>query len=243
MSKSKNNIDTNTITFGSDLDFASAEAYNLLRTCITFSFPEDEGEKKGKVIATTSASPSEGKSYTSVNLACSLAESGKKVALIDCDMRRPSLASKLDLPLSPGLSNILVNSSGNPGDKIHRKAIHELADVVTAGDIPPNPSELLGSARMQRLVAAFTQRYDYVILDLPPVLSVSDPLIVTKIVDGYIVVLKHGSTSKGELQEAIRQMKMMEAHILGFVYNGYRKEGGSYRKYYKNKYKYEYSKE
>ena len=116
----------------SELNFASKEAYNLLRTNIVFSFPDSES---GKVVGISSSCPSEGKSFTAINLAASLAEAGNTVLLVDCDMRRPSIAKTLGKPLSPGLSNLLVSNDKNV---VHKGIINENLSVVTAGDIPPN---------------------------------------------------------------------------------------------------------
>ena len=217
----------------SELNFASKEAYNLLRTNIVFSFPDSEN---GKVVGISSPCPSEGKSFTAINLAASLAEAGNTVLLVDCDMRRPSIAKTLGKPLSPGLSNLLVSNDKNV---VHKGVINENLSVVTAGDIPPNPSELLGSEKMQAVIELFRNHFDYIILDLPPVTAVADPLIVTKFIDGVILVIRHKITKRGDIREAIRQLKMTGVRILGFVYNGYRSSGsygykkyGKYSKYY-----------
>ena len=213
---------------GADLDFATKEAYNLLRTNLSFSFPEKVG---GKLIGITSSCPQEGKSFTAANLAYVLAEAGNKTLLIDADMRRPSLAKTLQLSLSPGLSNLLVN-----GDQsvIHKNVLHENLSAVMAGDLPPNPSELISSEKMQGILTVFSKHFDYIIIDLPPVTSVSDPLAISKVVDGIIVVLRHEVTRRSEVQETIRQLRFVKAHILGFVYNGYSAHGGSYYRHRSN---------
>lgn len=208
---------------GPELDFASAEAYKLLRTNLMFSFPNKEG---GKIVGMTSPRPQDGKSFSSINLAYSLAEAGHNVILIDGDMRRSSLASTLGKPLSPGLSNYLV---GDAKDVIHKNVLHENLSLMTAGDPPPNPAELIGSERMQTVLDALGKRYDYVILDLPPVNLVSDPLVVSKYLDGIILVLRHTHSKQREIKEAVRQLQFVKARIVGFVYNGYNKKG-SYRR-------------
>ena len=215
----------------SELNFASKEAYNLLRTNIVFSFPDSEG---GKVVGMSSASLAEGKSFTAINLAASLAEAGNTVLLMDCDMRRPSISKSLGKPLSPGLSNLLVNNDKNV---VHKGVLNENLSLVTAGDIPPNPSELLGSEKMRAVVTLFREHFDYIILDLPPITAVADPLIVTKLVDGMVVVVRHKVTKRGEIMDSIRQLRMTGVRILGFVYNGYRSSGSyGYKKYGKYKY-------
>ncbi len=238
--KKKNNGETedqNSLgKVGEELDFATKEAYNLLRTNLSFSFPEKTG---GRMIGVTSSCPQEGKSFTAVNLAYVLAEAGNRTLLIDADMRRPSLAKTLQKPLSPGLSNLLVN-----GDQsvIHKNVLHPNLSAVMAGDLPPNPSELISSEKMRGILSVFSKHFDFIIVDLPPVTSVSDPLAISQVVDGMIVVLRHERTRRSELQETIRQLRFAKAHILGFVYNGYSHGSGYYRRRssysYKNYYYY-----
>ena len=229
--KSKKNMRTvqGVQKIGGELDFSSAEAYNLLRTNLLFAFP---GKVDGKLIGVTSPSPSEGKSFTVVNLAYSLAKDGKRVLIIDADMRKPSVAEKLHLASAPGLSNLLVDREG---DFIHTGILHENMSVLTAGDIPPNPSELIGSEEMERVLKKFTETFDYVIVDLPPVMEVSDPLIVAKYLDGIAVVVMHEHSYRSDIRECIRKLQFVKAHILGFVYNGYHSNVKSYYKkhYYK----------
>ena len=220
----------NTQKFGDQLNFAAAEAYNLLRTNVSFALPGKEG---GKIIGVTSPCPQEGKSYTSINLCYALAKNGSKVLLIDADMRRPSIAKSLGVKPAPGLSNIL---SRQADIMAYTDILHENVSVIVSGDIPPNPSELLGSEAMKQLLEKMSQQYDYIIIDLPPVVSVSDALIISKFIDGIMVVLRHGHTRRKNVQETVRQLRFVEARILGFVYNGYRRGGGYYkkaRKYYK----------
>ena len=204
---------------GKELDFASREAYNLLRTNISFAFPDQKG---GKVIGITSTSPQDGKSKTSINLAYSLAESGKRVLLIDGDMRRPSVCTTLELPMEPGLSEVL--SGGIEETPVHKSVLHENMDVLLSGRIPPNPSELIGSHGMEALLEKCKEIYDYVILDMPPVMSVSDPVVASRYISGMIIVVRHEKTGKRELAETIRQLEYVNVKILGFVYNRFDKK-------------------
>ena len=213
---------TKTVKIGKDLDFASSEAYKLLRTNIMFSVPDREG---GKVIGITSPCPQEGKSTTSLNLAYSLAEAGNKVILVDADMRRPSISGMLDMPRSPGLSNRLTNGDVNA---INFGVLHENLSVMFSGEIPPNPSELISSDNMKALIEEFRSNYDYVIIDLPPVTAVSDPLVMSKNIDGLAIVLRHGHTRRRDVMETMRQLKLVDAKILGFIFNGYSKAKPSY---------------
>lgn len=199
---------------GKELDFASAEAYNLLRTNLAFSLPDNDS---CKVIGITSPCPQEGKSTTSLNLAYSLAEAGNAVLLIDSDMRRPSICKMLDIPKTPGLSNLFSEDLENA---IHTGVLSERLSVLLSGDIPPNPSELIVSEKMKKLIERFRNEYDYVIVDLPPVISVSDSIAMSKNIDGMIVIVRHGHTKRRDVVEAMRQLKLVNINVLGFVYNG-----------------------
>lgn len=199
---------------GPELSFAAAEAYKLLRANLLFSLPANED--KCRVIGTISSIPMEGKSTTTINLAYSIAETGKKVLLIDADMRLPTLAKKLDLQLSPGLSNLLAGLSvGN--DVLRASGLHENLHVICAGDIPPNPSELLGGELMERVIASLSKSYDYILFDLPPVTTVSDGLVLSKLLDGMVVVVRRGFCDKQSLAEAMRQIQFRNVKVLGFV--------------------------
>lgn len=198
---------------GAELDYASREAYNLLRTNISFAFPDIEG---GKVVGVCSSCPQEGKSTTSINLAYSLAEAGHKVLLIDGDMRRPSVCEAVGIEEEPGLSDMLA---GNENAVARKGILHERMDVLPSGHIPPNPSELIGSHKMMTVLEKFKKEYDYIIVDLPPALSVSDPIAVSKYLDGMIIVVRHAKTRRRDIVETIRQLEYANVKILGFVYN------------------------
>lgn len=228
------------LKLGSNLSFASSEAYNLLRTNLSFLFTEETG--RGKIIGVTSACPQEGKSFTSTNIAYTFAADGKKVLLIDGDMRCPTLYIKLNIPSTPGLSNLLVGSDVKP---IVKGVLHENLDVLSSGDIPPNPADLIGSARMQELLNQLASVYDYVFLDLPPVNEVSDPISVSKYLDGMIMVIRHGGSRQSEVMEMVRRLNFVNARLLGFVYNSYsivrgRHSGGGYNYGYGKRYGYGY---
>lgn len=224
---------------GANMSFASAEAYKLLRTNLMFSF---SGSEKCHIIGMTSSFRGEGKSLTAINLAYSLAEAKKKVLLIEGDMRLPTLSNRLSLHASPGLSNLLVGLINSVSDTIQhfRVQVEEddfiSLDVIAAGDIPPNPSELLGSDRMQALLDRLRERYDYIILDLPPVTAVTDALVASRLVDGMVLVVRNNHAIRGALAETIRQLKLVNTRILGFAFNGAVESGSGYYKsknYYK----------
>ena len=227
--------------FGPNMDFATTEAYKLLRTNIIFSFPE---EATGRVIGITSSIQNEGKSSTACNTAYALAESGAKVILLEADLRRPTLSSKLGLARTPGLTNLLVGK-GDYRELIQHCDLSPVMDVITSGDVPPNPSELLSASRMERLLEELKQNYDYIIVDLPPVTVVSDALAVSKYLDGVLLVVRSGVSDRQMLAEALRQLNMVDVQILGFVYRDSEENKKKYaRKYSKKYYKYyqEYAK-
>ena len=220
--------------FGPNLNFAVTEAYKLLRTNIMFSLPE-EGDCH--VIGVTSSIQSEGKSSTACNLAYALAETGNKVLLLEGDLRRPTLASKMGLAKTPGISNLLV-SNGEYHEAIQQCSLAPQMDILTSGDIPPNPSELLSSNRMVRLMEQLKSDYQYIIFDLPPVAAVADALAVAKLLDGIVMVVRAGVTDQQFLSDAMRQLELVNLRILGFVY----RESGSNNPKYSNRCTYEYGK-
>ena len=235
MKKKDKSLETQKITkVGTELDFASREAYKLLRTNVSFAFPDEEG---GKVVGICSACPQEGKSTTTINLAFSLAEANNKVLLIDGDMRRPSVCKIVGIDKEPGLSDIL---SGNSDIVEAHAVLHENLSVLVSGHIPPNPSELIGSHKMSVLLEEYKKQYDYILIDLPPVLSVSDPVAISKYLSGMIIVVRHDKTGRRDLAETMRQLEYANAKILGFVYNRISQDNKKKAKYRKgNKYSYE----
>ena len=228
----------------SNMSFAASEAYKLLRTNLMFSF---SGGDDCRIIGMTSSFRGEGKSLTSINLAYTLAETRKKVLLIEGDMRLPTIARRLRLRATPGLSNLLVGinslrESVQPFSVEVEDDVTVTVDVLVSGDIPPNPSELLGSERMQVLLSALRERYEYIVFDLPPVTAVTDALVVSKLVDGMVVVVRNNHAVRGALAETIRQLKLVNARILGFAFNGATESGSGYYKgksYYKKNYYYQ----
>ena len=235
MKKKDKSLETKKTTkIGSELDFASREAYKLLRTNVSFAFPDETG---GKVVGICSACPQEGKSTTTINLAFSLAEANNKVLLIDGDMRRPSVCKMVEIDKEPGLSDVL---SGNSDVAETHAVLHENLSVLVSGHIPPNPSELIGSNKMSVLLEKYKKQYDYILIDLPPVLSVSDPVAISKYLSGMIIVIRHDKTGRRDLAETMRQLEYANAKILGFVYNRISQDNKKKKKYSKgDKYDYE----
>ena len=214
-----------------ELSFAAAESYKLLRTNLLFALPE----KECRIIGVTSSIRGEGKSTTSVNLAYTLAQTGKRVLLIDGDMRLPTIAQKLEMTGTPGLSNLLAGLSAER-NCLRKSSYFDNWYILPAGDIPPNPSELLGSERMHALLDRYKDVFDYILLDLPPVDIVVDALVITKWTDGVIVVVRENYTDRKALDACMYQVEKLGAKMLGFVMTDTNAGGSSYKNYGKYKY-------
>lgn len=217
---------------GEGISFYAAEAYKLLRTKLQFSFADAGG---CRVIGISSAMSGEGKSLTAANLAYSLSELGKRVVLVDCDMRRPALAEKLCLQKTPGFSSYLSGQSDLMdltqccGMGSGEKSFH----VIPAGENPPNPIELLSSQRMTEATQTLRNQYDYVILDFPPVGEVSDALAVAQQVDGMLLVVRQNFCNRVALHDMIGQFDFVNMKLLGVVFNGVAESESLYgRNYY-----------
>ena len=232
----QNSSEKQTVLIGSGISFSASEAYKLLRTKLQFSFA---GEHTCRVIGVSSALSGEGKSLSAVNLAYTLSQLNKKVLLIDCDMRRPSIAEKLGIIKGQGLSSYLsgqikldnlIQKCGIPGEE-------EAFSVISAGRTPPNPGELLSSERMTKMIDHLREHYDYVILDFPPVGEVSDAMAVAKQVDGMLLVVRQSYCNRLVLSAAVRQFEFINSRILGIVYNCTSEGGIGYKGYYKRYYK------
>ena len=194
--------------------FAVQEAYKTLRTNVRF-FLRDERCKK---ICITSGASGEGKSITLINLAISVAEAGNKVLLIDADMRRPAMARLLVEKATPGLSNVLAGISS--WDESIRKDMYPNLDILFSGDVPPNPSELLSSDRMQQLMDEMAGRYDYILVDTPPVNVVSDACIIANLLDGVLLLARKDRSRKDDIKRAVDALRLTGAKVLGFILNG-----------------------
>lgn len=217
-------------TIGAKLSFSGAESYKLLRTNLSFSLPDESG---CKVIGVTSSLRGEGKSTTSINLGYTIAQTGKRVLLIEADMRIPSLSKYLRVKLKPGLSNLLAGQCSGT-DVLQRSGVMKDLWVLNAGDIPPNPAEMLGSRQMAEAIEAMKTCFDVILVDLPPVTAVSDALIVSKLTHGMVVVVRQGYCDRKSLDETVRKLRFTESKILGFVMTGSEIQKKSYyKKYYK----------
>ena len=221
-------------TLHKNLEFTATEQYKLIRANLDFTLPPD---LKCPVIGITSSMRGEGKSTTAINLAYVFAEKGSKVLLIDGDLRIPSIAKKLDIESSPGLADLLRGKGAQLSE--FQSYLLENWYVLPSGSIPPNPSELLGSNRMGKLLERLREMFDYIIIDLPPVNIVSDAISISSHLSGMIVVIREEYSERKELEHCFRQLKLTNANILGCVMNGAKEGSASYGKYKKYKrYKY-----
>ena len=224
------------VLVGGNISFAAAEAYKLLRTKLLFSFAD---EKPCHIIGVSSAMPGEGKSLTSINVAYSMAQLGKRVLLIDCDLRRPSLTEKLPINKIPGLSDYLagISTADNLVQVCSLMQDTYVFHVIAPGRVPPNPLELLSSAKMEKMLERLQSTYDYIILDLPPVGEVSDALAIAKNTDGILLVVRQNYCDRIALNTAVRQFEFVDAKLLGTVFNCTAEDGSGYkRKYYRRSY-------
>jgi len=222
--------------------FTLTEAYKTARTNIMFSLASVEGCKK---VIFTSAEPGEGKTTTVLNMAITFAQTGLRVLLIDGDLRKPRTHRYLGIEKTNGLSDLLAGLI-EIKDAIKHSEEKGL-DCITAGQIPPNPVELLSSDAMCELLNKLSESYDYIFIDTPPVTVVTDAASMAKFVNGYVVVIRHNYTIHELLEKTRQSLKFAEAKILGFVINdikpmagiGYSKYG-TYGTRYRYKYRYRY---
>ena len=202
-----------------------SEKYRVLRTNIQYS----SIDKEIKRILVTSSEPGEGKSTTAGNLALAYAQDGKKVLLMDCDLRKPSVHKTFKVSNTFGISDVILNR-----DKLKNAIIkrNENLDIITSGEAPPNPSEMLGSLAMTNLLNELNEYYDVIIIDSPPVHAVTDAQILSQKVDGVVLVVKAETTKKDSVIEAKNLLDKVGANILGVVLNGAENTVGKYYYYY-----------
>lgn len=220
------------------MTYSGREAFKRLRTNVMISLG-DKAKGKNNIIGITSAQPSEGKSTVAINLAYSLAELDKSVILLDCDLRRPSIHANIGIPQIPGMTEVLSGEE-NLSDvaKRYKSTVNDICfDIIVAGVLPNNPSEILSSSRFTRLLEAVSEAYDVVILDLPPVNAVVDAAEVSGVTDGLVVVIRENHCARYVLKDCMEQLQYAKANILGFVLNG--SVGGNKRYQYGKAYRYD----
>ncbi|MDY5382763.1 MAG: CpsD/CapB family tyrosine-protein kinase [Megasphaera elsdenii] len=205
-----------------------SEAYRAIRTNLQFA----GAGKQLKTLVFTSAVPGEGKSTTVANLAIVMGQDDKHILLIDCDMRKPVVHRRFGL-LNRGLSNCFAEDL--PLKEVIQADVFPNLDVVTSGPVPPNPAELLGSKKMEALLQEAAETYDYVFLDMPPVLAVTDAALMSSRVDGTVIILGSGDIGPDEGKQAKELLEKVHANILGVILNKvpqHHKSGYYYYYYY-----------
>lgn len=231
--KNANYADKSKNVINGDSKFAIVEGYKIARTNLVFSLAASES----KIVVVTSWSKGEGKSTATANLAISFSKMGKKVLLMDCDLRRPNIHNLIRLQNNAGLSEVL--GKFKTLDDVVNKDVLPCLDVLTAGSIPPNPSELLASSYFESLLHSIEETYDYIIIDTPPVGIVTDSLILKDFISGYVLVVREKVTTHGDIEKAIQSITLADSKVLGFLKVGcsltekkYAKGKYGYYKYY-----------
>lgn len=222
--------------------FSTLESYKTARTNIMFSLPKTDD---GKIILISSSVPAEGKTTTSINLAHTFAQTGAKVLLVDCDMRKPRVHRYLKISKDIGLSNVLCGFC-SIDDAIQKNVFGDM-DCIPVGEIPLNSAELLMSEEMKKLLTELSKRYDYVFIDTPPIMTVTDAMIIAPLVSGVVIVIRQNLSSFDMVDRTVEVLRRSNIKILGFLMNNVEKTKTT--RYYKsrrygyNGYTYSYSNE
>lgn len=195
-----------------------SEQYRTIRTNIQYAMVD----KALKTLVVTSSGPNEGKSTSAANVAIVFANSGQRVLLVDADLRKPTVAKTFGLANTHGLSTLLSSRDTNLGQVVQSVGIDNLS-VMTSGPKPPNPSELLGSVRMNQLMQDLKGLYDLIIFDMPPVVAVTDAQILSSKADGTMLVVREDVSKKDSLLKAKTLLQMVNANVIGVIYNGAKK--------------------
>lgn len=206
-----------------------AEQFRTIRTNIQFS----SVDKELQTIIVTSSGPGEGKSTNTANLAVVFAQQGKRVLLIDADLRKPTVHYTFRTENHVGLSNVLTRQLTL--EEAVSTTAQEKLSVLSSGPIPPNPSELLGSKNMQVLLEQAKEEYDVIVIDTPPVLAVTDAQILANLADGVVLVVSSGKTERDSAKKAKELLESAQAKILGVVLNNKKAEESHYYYYYGGK--------
>ncbi|AXF55317.1 CpsD/CapB family tyrosine-protein kinase [Salicibibacter kimchii] len=203
-----------------------SEQFRTIRTNIQYAAVDQTMQ----VIMTTSSGPAEGKTTINANLAETIGQQGEKVLLVDADMRKPAVHYMFYLANHTGLSNVVTKQ--RDFSEVVQSTSNESLDVLTCGPIPPNPSELLGSQAMKHFIEGARTHYDYIIIDTPPVLAVTDAQIVAGVSDGVILIVDSGHTEKEEARKATDLLGQSNAKMLGAVLNRQAHKKSNYMYYY-----------
>ena len=223
-----------------DTPFDVTEAFRNLKAALSVSVPKKEG---GVTIMVTSAYPEDGKTTVTANLALMFALSDAKVILVDADIRKGRVAKYFKSKSAPGLSDCLSGQK-TLDEVVHTSKVNENLSYITCGTHSPKPYELLESDEMKKLLDELRTKYDYVIIDTPPVLLLSDSLALAPIIDGTVLVCRHQVSYISDIERALNTLSFAKANVLGVVVNDYKQPKtnsyGGYKKYYYYNYNYSY---
>lgn len=210
---------------------AAAEAYRTLRTNITFASPD----KPVHTLLVTSTSPDDGKSTTIANLAITFASSGSPTVLVDADLRRPHLHTIFGLSNEAGLTTLVADMARSKGGAVPKLPLQETQvdnlQLLTSGPVPPNPAEILASQRMGELLALLRSKAEYVLIDTPPIIAVTDAAVLAPKVDGVLIVINAGKTKRDLAVKARDMLRQVNANILGVILNNAQIDKSAYTYY------------
>ena len=216
---------------GADTPFAIKEAYNAIRTNLMFT---SRGETC-PIYAITSSGPSEGKTLNAINMSISFAQMGKRVLLIDADLRNPTINKYFNVSSGDGLSEFLA---GMKNEVNLRHTDVDNLSILTGGKCPPNPAELLTNEKMKDLIELFKQHFECIFIDTPPIELVTDASVISGMVTGYLFVVKNGATELAMVKHSISALEYVGANVLGFLLNDVNPKSRRYYKSYKHNYSY-----
>ena len=200
-----------TLLLNNDSSFSVKEAYKALRTNIIYSVAQNEHN----IITISSPEAGVGRTVSTLNTAISFAQMDKRVLIIDADLRRPQIHTLLDMDNQIGLTNIIVGANSIPEAIKYNKTYN--LDVLTSGKKAPNPTELLASSNMKELLQELSAHYDYIFIDTPPVMAVSDAIVVSKLATGMILTVKEGQTGYSTIKEALATLNLVDVKVLGML--------------------------
>jgi capsular exopolysaccharide synthesis family protein len=204
-----------------------SEAFRSLRTNFQFT----SVDKPMRSLLITSAGIGEGKTLVAANLSVVLAQGGSQVTLVDTDLRRPRIHRQLKIPNRRGLTSLFMRPDINLDGALQEAGVNGLS-AITSGNLPPNPAELLGSERMRNILEKICQQSHVVVFDSPPVIAVTDAVILSQVVDGVLLVVQPGKSKIAALQKTVEQLKRVGANIIGVVLNNVRHNAARYSYYY-----------
>ena len=220
--------------FRSPEEHGAREAFQSLRTSILFS----SGNREKRILLFSSAGPQEGKSGTVELVAKALASAGDTVVVVDCDLRRPTQHKHLDIPREPGVTNYLLDGKDGEFEPFLQSTSTPNLFALACGPIPPNPPELVGTTKFKALLDTLKSRYDWVIVDSPPVANLADTVVLASVCDMMVMVIKHNENDRDLVRRCVKRLRDIDTDIIGAVLNAVDVQGSYYNKYYYGNYYY-----